>query len=143
MAENYRHPISVWGSLARGAVGGFFGVFIFFGYAVYKNPYGIMNLGSFLPFVWIAIVTGLVVGATVWLCGRFRGKSLGVLLRVAVSVVVSFIVAAPYLYLREHPDNVERWWKYSVVFGLGVGSIAGLLSYTTNRSKTDVKAASV
>jgi hypothetical protein len=112
ISASERH-LGIWSSIVRGAIGGFCGAFIFFGYAIYRNPYGIMNLASFFPFLWIAIIAGLLVGAIVWLFGRFRGTNVGLLWRVAIGIAVSVVVIAPYLYLTKHPGDVEPWWKYS------------------------------
>jgi hypothetical protein len=135
-AHDKRSSCGIWRFLWRGAMGGVLGVFIFFAYAVYRNPYGIMNLVSFLPFLLMAGMSGSLVGTTIWLCNRILGRNLGAVSRVVPGMILTAILIALYLYLTEGVnDDLKGFIRHSLVFGLAVGGLAAAVAKGKKQSE--------
>jgi hypothetical protein len=122
-------------------IGGFFGVFIFFAYAVYTNPYGIMNLASFFPFLLAAVASGALIGAVMRLISYAIARRPPAVLRMAFGALLATVVIAIYIYLPEGID--EEYYKWfiqdSLFFGLSVGGLAGLTAKEKSRTSRKLR----
>ena len=119
-----------WGSVWRGALGGLLGVFVFFAYAIYENPYAIMNLVSFFPFLLVAIISGAVSGAAIGLIKtHLPRRGFDRLVHMLVGIVVATIIMTAYFYLAEGiDDDLKGFIQHCLVFGLAVGGLAGTIA---------------
>jgi hypothetical protein len=128
-AQDKKSSSGIWRFLWRGAMGGVLGVFIFVGYAVLRYPYGIVGGAELPTLLLIATVSGMLVGAVVWLSNRLLESRLRLVSRIILGTLLTVALIALYLYRTEGlEDDLKRFVGNSFAFGLTVGGLAGAMA---------------